>query len=197
LERALAELPGFDPGNRALRVDPSRLALEYRQVFSHNLTPDCPPYETQYGATHIFWQSQQLADIAGFYRAFGVEVSGTAHERADHLAVELEFMGYLCAKEAHALEHAQATQAEICRDAQAKFLKDHVGRWVKAFGVRVKAKLPQSASAQLVDVLGRIVEWDCQRLGVKPERLHFSANGPAPAEEGCFPCGGPGGPTCA
>ena len=80
LRQALAKLPGFNQPT-ALHVDLSRLASESRQVFSHNLTPDCPPYETQYGSTHIFWQSQQLADIAGFYRAFGLELSKQAHER--------------------------------------------------------------------------------------------------------------------
>jgi len=174
------------------------LASEYRQVFSHNLTPDCPPYETQYGSTHIFWQSQQLADIAGFYRAFGLELSQQAHERLDHLAVELEFMGYLSLKEAYALERHHDAQGAVVQDAQRKFLNEHLGRWVGAFSSRVQAKLPGGAYASLAETLNLVVRWDCQRLGVKPEALRFDATAQRqePNEERCLPCG-PGGPACA
>lgn len=211
LRQVLAELPGFDQATIPC-VDLSRLASEYAQLFSHNLTPDCPPYETQYGSTHIFWQSQQLADIAGFYRAFGLELSPQAHERLDHLAVELEFMGYLALKEAHALERHQDAQGDVVQDAQRKFLNEHLGRWVSAFSSRVEAKLPGSAYARLAETLDGVVAWDCQRLGIQPEPLLLNeqAQRQEPIEDGCppaapcaipgqagLPCGGPGGPACA
>lgn len=206
LRQTLAELPGFDQAILP-HVGLSGLASEYRRLFSHNLTPDCPPYETQHGSTHIFWQSQQLADIAGFYRAFGVELSQAAHERIDHLAVELEFMGYLALKEAYALERHHDAQVAVVQDAQRKFLNEHLGRWVSVFSSRVEAKLPGSAYASLAETLNEVVRWDCQRLGVQPEPLHFEATAQRqePAEEGCLPapcgtpgpCGGPGGPACA
>jgi len=72
----------------------SDLQAEHRRVFSNVITLDCPPYETLFGNDHVFAQSQVMGDIAGFYRAFGVELSKDIHERLDHLSVEFEFMHF-------------------------------------------------------------------------------------------------------
>src|SRR3990172_7219059 len=93
-------------------------------------------YETEFGLPHEFRQSQELADLAGFYRAFGLRVGrsqsqgGTVRERPDHIAVELEFMYLLALKEAYAAENGMPEQAEICRETQRKFLSDHLGIWI-------------------------------------------------------------------
>ena len=76
----------------------SDLQAEHRRVFSNVITLDCPPYETLFGNDHVFAQSQVMGDIAGFYRAFGVELSKDIHERLDHLSVEFEFMHFLAYK---------------------------------------------------------------------------------------------------
>ena len=55
------------------------------------------------GNDHVFAQSQVMGDIAGFYRAFGVELSKDIHERLDHLSVEFEFMHFWPAKESYSL----------------------------------------------------------------------------------------------
>ena len=39
-----------------------------------------------------------MGDIAGFYSAFGVQLSQDIHERLDHLSVELEFLHFLATK---------------------------------------------------------------------------------------------------
>lgn len=57
-------------------------------------------YETECGLPDAYRQAQEMADIAGFYRAFGFTVGGPVRERPDHAAVELEFMHVLALKEA-------------------------------------------------------------------------------------------------
>ncbi len=131
---------------------------EYSRVFGYTLQGDCPPYETMYdGGDHsgtntqlagaqIFAQSQILGDIAGFYRAFGLDTSDEVKERVDYISTELEFMSFLTYKEAFALvshgkkkKAEKAEKVEICRAAQRKFLKDHLGRWVPFFSQRLEA----------------------------------------------------------
>ena len=53
------------------------LQTEHRRVFTNVITLDCPPYETLFGNDHVFAQSHVMGDIAGFYKAFGVELQRT------------------------------------------------------------------------------------------------------------------------
>lgn len=68
----------------------------------------------------------EMADVAGFYRAFGLDFSG---DRPDHIASELEFMRLLAMKEAKALMDGDVGNAGICLAAQKDFLTSHLGRW--------------------------------------------------------------------
>jgi nitrate reductase assembly molybdenum cofactor insertion protein NarJ len=64
------------------RVELPALQAAYRRAFG--LTGSLC-YETEYGLPHEFRQSQELADLSGFYRAFGFEIGGAVRERPDHL----------------------------------------------------------------------------------------------------------------
>ena len=88
----------------AANVPRPQLVEDYTQVFGLVVSKECPPYEVQYcPQTFSVFRSQHLADIAGFYHAFGVAPGRDAPERVDHLACELEFLAWLVAKERHAL----------------------------------------------------------------------------------------------
>lgn len=123
-------------------------------------------YETEYGLPHEYRQSQEMADIAGFYRAFGFNLGGEVRERPDHVAVELEFMHILALKEAYAFETNIPEHAEICTDAQSKFLQDHLGRWVNLFAQSVAHNAPDSLYAPLAQFAADFVQSDADRLGV-------------------------------
>jgi TorA maturation chaperone TorD len=111
-------------------MDLSALQSEYTSVFG---LAGSLVYETECGLPHEFRQSQELADIAGFYRAFGFRVGASVRERPDHLATELEFMYLLTLKEAASVQQNLKEQVEICRSAQGKFLQDHLARWIHPF----------------------------------------------------------------
>lgn len=120
---------------------PSAWQEEYLRVFGQAISKECPPYETEYDQAHIFQKAQALADIAGFYTAFGLQLSSTFKDRPDHLSTELEFMHFLTLKELHALAGGQPQdRIEMCRDAQRKFLGDHLYPWVPEFVTRLKEK---------------------------------------------------------
>jgi DMSO reductase family type II enzyme chaperone len=108
----------------------SRMEAEYLKVFTHVIASDCHPCETAYTTTHLFQQAQKLADLNGFYRAFGVE---PVSERADHVTVELEFMAFLVQKEAAAFERGRSRRATFVRENERRFLERHLGPWVRAF----------------------------------------------------------------
>jgi TorA maturation chaperone TorD len=112
------------------------LQQAYIQVFDPVHGPF--PYEVEHKKGHEYAKAQIMADVMGFYRAFGVEPRA---DRADHIAAELEFMHLLTLKEAHALKAGQADKAELCREAQQKFLREHLLTWHLALIKVIRAKL--------------------------------------------------------
>lgn len=138
-------------------------------AFGHAARGDCPLNEIEYGdlkADPLF-QPHRLADLAAFYRAFGLEVADSAAERPDHLGMELEFMGVLAAKEAYALEHQLDDESgALCRDAQRKFLREHLGRWTPAFARRLARTAADGALAALAEFLRAFIDAECARFNV-------------------------------
>jgi TorA maturation chaperone TorD len=111
--------------------DARALQSEHLHVFSHVQSADCPPGETAYTTQNVFQETQELSDLNGFFRAFGLELA--ERERPDHISVELEFMYVLTYKEAYALLHHDMEKARLCRIVQRKFMGDHLGRWALQF----------------------------------------------------------------
>lgn len=147
----------------------SDLQSEHRRVFSNVITLDCPPYETLFGNDHVFAQSHVMGDISGFYKAFGVELSKDIHERLDHLSVEFEFMHFLAYKESYSLCHDAPEKTQIVVDAQKKFVKNHIGRWVPLF-CRMLTKKADSGLFKLVaDLTADWMEFETTFLDVSPQ----------------------------
>ena len=117
----------------------------------------------------MFAQSQVMGDIAGFYRAFGVELSKDIHERLDHLSVEFEFMHFLAYKESYSRCHDGADKTQIVLDAQKKFVKNHIGRWVPLFCRMLVKKAASGLYKHVADVMAEWMDFEAAFLGVIPQ----------------------------
>jgi DMSO reductase family type II enzyme chaperone len=164
-----------------------QLQSEHRRVFG--LTGSLC-YETEYGLPHEFRQSQELADLSGFYRAFGFNVGGKVRERPDHLAVELEFMCLLALKEAYAAEKGVVEHAEVSGDAQRKFIEGHLGRWIDLFAQSVALNAIDGPYLALARFASAFVAADAERLGARlePRRLAEVRHTPVVTEFSCEDC---------
>ncbi|MBI3989645.1 MAG: molecular chaperone TorD family protein [candidate division NC10 bacterium] len=182
-------LEAFAASLRSLSLE--ALQEEYRRIFGHLISQECPPYEAEYQCSHIFQQAQSLGDIAGFYRAFGLEVSDQAKDRLDHIAVELEFMSFLAYKEAYALAHHGEEAADLCREAQQKFFHEHLGRWAPLFFKLLGRKAQEGFYQQLASFAEGFLDEEQDRLGVEPVKFSEGDLKPVGVEpEGtCFSCG--------
>lgn len=143
----------------------------YLAAFGHAARGRCPLNEIEYGdikADPLF-QPHRLADLAAFYRAFGLEVAEDADERHDHICLELEFMTVLVMKEAYGLEHQlDADEVALGREAQRGFLREHLGRWTPAFARRLASSAADPALGALANLVRAFIETECTRFGLTP-----------------------------
>lgn len=164
---------------------------EYLDVFSHSISKECPPYETDYGQAHIFQKSHTLADIAGFYSAFGLQLSPSFKDRQDHISAEMEFMHFLTLKEAHATVKGHPEEKiALCREAQRKFLDEHLGQWLPSFLLALKGKAGSGPYRALGELTGSFLTAEMERLALKPyQGLKAPTGVIQPDEEDvCFSC---------
>ncbi len=159
--------PGTEAATLGGYLEPvEELRRRYLGLLGHTSPSDFPPYETEYGRGQVFQQSQALADISGFYRAFGVEPA--SGERLDHISVELEFMYYLTYKEAFARQHHGTAQARLCRRAQRRFLEQHLGRWGPSLLQRMEVRA-QGFYQELARAAQAFLHREMEQLRVHPQ----------------------------
>ncbi len=185
-----AALTGATKISRKLAKDVDRLATrlpssdletlktDYHAFFGHVTLPDCPVYESAYAGSNLFQQVHGLADVAGFYRAFGFAVSETDRERADHLAVEAEFMRVLTYKESFARVNHGPDKVRLCRHAQRKFWREHLGRWLPTFGRLLEARISDGFYGELALVTKTFAAAEARTLGKVPQALSENREGP-------------------
>jgi TorA maturation chaperone TorD len=112
--------------------------------------------------------SEEMGDVAGFYRAFGMGFTG---DRPDHISMELEFMRLLAMKEAKALMDGSPENAQICVSAQREFLRCHLGRWSTALS-RMTGGIKFYGPFSFL--MRNWIEVECGRLSVKTDEVFYN-----------------------
>jgi TorA maturation chaperone TorD len=149
-------------------TDTATLASRYRLFFGHSARGQIPPYETEYGSQDLFRQAQELADAAGFFRAFGLAIPESRRERSDHVSAECEFLSFLAFKEAYDLTRGETNSVEEIRRVEGIFLKDHLGRFVRAFAREVAHEARHPLYRALGELCFRFLTIECRAAGVAP-----------------------------
>lgn len=143
----------------------------HNRLFGHTVRAACPPYEIEYLHAEVFQQSQTLADIAGFYAAFGFTVGGPFAERPDHFVTQWEFLSALAMKESIAGEAGNVEGRACCREAQAAFLAEHAARWMPAFFERIRRTAPNGQMTgpftAIVDFADSLLQRWCDEFDVR------------------------------
>lgn len=154
----------------AFDAERDTLETTYRRLFGLTvISTACPPCEVEYEPNaDVAFRSQQLADVAGFYQAFGLQVASRAEERLDHIVVEAEFLYLLLAKEAAARQAGNQEGTEVCDDARRKFFQEHVGWWLPVFS-RVLARTAGSGYyRELADFMAALSALERTSLQLPP-----------------------------
>jgi len=139
---------------------------EYLSVF--DMGRKVTPYETEYVREKIGRKPRLLADIAGFYKAFGFEVNTDAKNREaiDHISVELEFMLLLYLKLVLAMDDRLQERVEIVKDAIRTFLKDHLAGWGLLYCSLVKESEAHEFYKKVCALLNMLLESELKKYGL-------------------------------
>jgi TorA maturation chaperone TorD len=190
----LARLLGEDTGPLAqhlaehLTDAPSAEELARRWVRWFDLGR-VPPYEGSNVPPSAGGVTPRLADIAGFYRAFGVAVPGN---RPDHIVAELEFMALVLRAEAEAVDAGEPARARVAADAARAFLRDHLGTWIDAWAARVAEVQdlgPWADTAAAAAALVRAEAADRNVIPLRPAAVLPADAGIADPAEAGLECG--------
>ena len=132
----------------AERLEAARRALEGTSIADFEVAftgtfvagmpePPCPPHEGLVRQAHS--RVQILLEVTDFYRHFGLKMNPAEgkNEMPDHLCAEIEFLQFLCLKEAQSLEEGQSDLRRGYVLAQRDFLARHLGEWMRPFAERL------------------------------------------------------------
>lgn len=130
------------------------MARDNSRLFT--IRPMVPPYESLYTTPSTESRGWVSAQLERLYARYGLVLS-EMNEMPDHLAVELEFMSYLCELEAGAQQVEDRQSAEAYQQAQADFLDRHLRKWLGKFCLKVRAASPDGFYADTVDALAAYI----------------------------------------
>lgn len=134
-ECSLINISSYMMGRKDIDELLEALSVEYTRLFINSFEGVLAnPYESVYKSHDKNVMGQASLDVLKIYRDYGLELSRGYKEPPDHIAVEMEFMAYLIAKEIPLLDPSSGlSAAQPYISGQQKFLKDHLCSWGHLF----------------------------------------------------------------
>ncbi len=155
----------------------------YRLLFDSSMV--CPVNEAGYIRRD---KGSIIADVCGFYNAFGWTAAARTGERPDHLLVELEFAAMLLVMSARAETRGQT---EVTEKALADFTRHHLSDWLLVFSDQLKLSTTYPLFVEAAELLAVVwpvlVKWHDWTVDPAPP----STVGIAAEPESPYECGAP------
>jgi TorA maturation chaperone TorD len=144
---------------------------EYTRLFIGPGHLPAPPYESVHRQDvpeleRGLVMGRSTVDARRQYAEAGLQLSPDFTDLPDHIAVELEFMYFLCTKEAEAWQVQDGEAALQRRAAEHAFLSEHLSKWVPTFCQAVTQAAQEEFYRGLVCLTQVWVEGECNRLNV-------------------------------
>lgn len=111
----------------------TELAVDYTRVFigyGVDSYAAAFPFESVYTSEKRLKMQDARDEVLAIYHAGGLEKDPDWPENEDHVAVELEFMQFMCDRAAAALRAGDEGCAAAALATQRNFMEDHLAGWV-------------------------------------------------------------------
>jgi TorA maturation chaperone TorD len=128
-----------------------QLSLDHAALFVGPFELIAAPYGSVYLEKNRRIMGDSTIEVQRFYQDAGLSIE--MKEPADHIAIELEFMYFLCAKEAAALSEGEEDEASRLRALQAEFFLKMMG-WIPQFCELIRAGAGTEYYKALASCLG-------------------------------------------
>lgn len=149
------------------------LLVEYSRLFVGPYELLAAPYGSIYlDGAKMMVMGDSTMEVLSIYKGAGLSIDDNFGELPDHIAVELEFMYYLSAKEREALSRYESANAEILRTEQDAFISRFLGQWVPAFCEKIKEGTENSFYLLLADCLSAFIAREVGNVTVPEVSRH-------------------------
>ncbi|MCT8137017.1 molecular chaperone TorD family protein [Anaerobacillus sp. CMMVII] len=149
--------------------------LEFCRLFYGPQKIPCPPFGSYYVDTMIPMNKSAVMALEE-YLNWGLVLSENTGCFPDHIAIELEFIYYLAAKEEDAREQRDYLKAIELVDAQQQFLAKHLIKWVPQFVEKTVETTNLKLFSGLVKFINEFLKEDYRLLNDIKEQYKQSMN---------------------
>ena len=165
MKHFLREFAGDEASYRALK-------LEYDALFRVPGERYTRPYEAVHRDSQTVGgrpadgmvRGPATAAVQRFYSQAGAAISEEFKELPDFVGLELEFMRFLCVREAEGWEQGDVDVASRYRGWQQRFLSEHLARWVGDFCGELAARAESDFYRGLAEMTQEFVRRDWEVL---------------------------------
>jgi TorA maturation chaperone TorD len=109
------------------------LAADYASLFLGTGKHPAHPYESVHTSEDGIIMRESWNDVLQIYGEYGLKKEGHFTQPEDHIAIELEFMAYLCMETQKAIDMEDSKNIKVMIKAQKNFIKKHLVSWVPNF----------------------------------------------------------------
>jgi DMSO reductase family type II enzyme chaperone len=135
------------------------LEIEYSRLF---IIPDKKHYVTPYESVYLTGMLSQAptVQVKRIYDKNGLEISQDFDDFPDHIGIELEYMHYLCNKEAQLWDSKNKEDTIECLDKEKEFLEKHLGVWTQNLSEKILNKSENDFYKGFAELLTAFIEYD-------------------------------------
>ena len=138
------------------KLDQKKLSIDHAALFVGPFELIAAPYGSVYIEKKRRVMQKSTLNAARFYQE--ADLSVDIQEPPDHIVIELEFMYYLCTKEANAASDGLTDVANRFKDIQTRFFHEAMQPWILEFCKAITSGTDNIFYIELSKCLGYFIE---------------------------------------
>jgi TorA maturation chaperone TorD len=152
-------LDHFDRFSERFKGDLNTLSAEYSKLF---LIPDKKYYVTPYESVYLTGLLSQAPTmyVKKIFDREGLEISQDFDDFPDHIGIELEYMHFLCGREAEGRESDKNEETLRYLNKEMEFINEHLLLWVPKLSEKILANSNHDFYKGIAFLLRSFIDYD-------------------------------------